>query len=253
MTLDGHLSQFGLPDVLRVIESRQMTGCLIVENGSRRAAIYFSGGQWLLAERIGLGLTLAQQFARAGVISPQQFEQATGLPLASASSLTDVQVIRMLIGARVLTQERLRQWAVEDAVNLLGVMLLWQDGEFFFEEGAVIPQGRVAQPLPVAQLLAQAQRLARPATVQSHVAPLAPDEVIDFADLESDVEQIHLTREQWKLLTAVDGQRTLHDVSQTLQEDELRVMRVAGELAAAGIVVIVGNMEGSGPQRAVMG
>ncbi len=251
MPLAGSLTQFALADVIQVIESRQMTGCLYVENGARRAAVFFSGGQWLLAERIGQNLTLAQQLARAGVITPAQFERATGVAPEHVGDITDVQTVRMLISARFLTQERLRAWAVDDAVALLGVILSWPEGEFFFEEGVVIPQGRVAIPLPTGQLLAQAQRLTQSPSAPRQAPPLTPETVIDFAELEPGVERIRLTREQWKFLTAVDGQGTLMEVSEKLQQNERRSLQIANELIASGVLLVAGTMEGSGPQPAV--
>ncbi|MEO7002969.1 MAG: DUF4388 domain-containing protein [Ktedonobacterales bacterium] len=241
MPLAGNLRQFALPDVLRVIESGQRTGRLFLERGPRQAAIYFSGGQWLLAERIGVTLTLAQQFARAGLIAPDQFEMATGASLASADVVPDVQAVRALINARVLTQEQLRAWLVDDAVTLLVVLLTWPDGDFLFEDGVMIPQDRVALPLPIGPLVTQAQRQARNESHPHQVAPLAPEAVVDFAEVDLAGPGIQITRDQWKVLTAVDGHASLWDISQRVGERELMVLRIAGELASNGIITVVGR------------
>ena len=240
MALAGDLRQFALTDVLRVIESGQRTGALMVTRNRLRATLYFSGGQWLLAERVGATVTLAQQFARVGLLTPEQFEAALGVPFSQAGAISDAQVARTLLGAGLLTQEQLRTFAVDDATALLSVILAWPDGEFIFEDAMPLPAGRVALPLPVTPLVAQAQRLIRANTHASRdTAPLAPDAVIDFAETDPQSDgAVQVTREQWKLLTAVDGHSTLWEIIQKLQAPEHIILRLAGELVATGVVVI---------------
>lgn len=242
MQLAGNLRQYALTDVLRVIESGQRTGMLMLNRGKLRAAIYFSGGQWLLAERLGSGMVLAQQLVRVGLITPEQFESVLGVPFVQAGALADVQVVRALIGAGLLTQDQLRTFAVDDAVALLTVVLPWPDGDFSFEDGIGLQQGRVALPLPVAPLVSQAMRFARVNVPSREVVPLAPESVIAFAEVDPEGgASIQLTRDQWKLLTAVDGQLPLWAIVQRLQAPEAMVLRLAAELVASGVAVVVGR------------
>lgn len=244
MPLTGNLRQFALPDVLRVIESGQRSGRLLLARPDRRAAVYFSGGQWLLSERIGSPMVLAHQLARAGIITPEQFEATLGVPFAEAGAIPDMQVIRALINNRVMAQEQLRQFAFADAVNLLTQVLSWQDGDFAFEDGVPLPPGRVWLPLPVGPLVAEATRATRGAGggPVREVVPLAPEAVIDFAEVDPDSgTAIQLNRDQWRLLTAVDGQMPLWAIVQRLNAPEPTILRLAAELVAAGTVVVVGR------------
>lgn len=236
--LMGGLRQFSLPNVLRAIESGQRTGRLRLRYGGLEGAIYFSGGRLLMVERAGMNFTLAQQFLRARLITAEQLMGATELPLEQAEMLPDVQMVRALVGARQLTQEQLRAWAMDDAVTLLQTAFVWPDGDFLFEDGVLIPAGRVALPLAVGPLIEQAQRRVRDNAMHTP-APLAPEMVVDFAEVEPDGDAVRVTREQWRLLTAVDGKKSLIDISQQLGEQELTTVRLAGQLAAAGVVVVV--------------
>lgn len=245
MQLAGNLRQYALTDILHLIENGQRTGMLRLTRGKLRAAIYFSGGQWLLAERLGSGLVLAQQLTRVGLITPEQFEGVLGVPFSQAGALMDVQVIRALVGAGLLTQEQLRTFALDDAVALLAVVLGWPDGEFSFEDGVGLQQGRVALPLPVAPLLAAALRLVRvaPAPTPKEVVPLAPESVIAFADVDPEGgAMMQLTGDQWRLLTAVDGQLPLWAIAQRLQASEAMILRLAAELVTSGVAMVVGRV-----------
>lgn len=241
MPLAGSLLQYRLPDVLRVIESGQRGGRLTIRRGERSAAIYFSGGQWLLCERIGSVKVLAHHLARAGFITPQQFEATMGVPFIEAGQIPDMQVVRAFITSRQLTQEQLRVFAEADALDLLGQVLTWPTGDFVFEDGVPLPPGRVALPLPVGKLVSKVLQAA-PAVATRTAAPLPREAVIDFAEVDpTSRTAIQLTPEQWTLLTKVDGQTPLWAIAHALKISEPAVCQVAGELVASGIVVIIGR------------
>src|SRR5258706_5087637 len=213
MSLAGNLRQYALVDLLRAIESEQRGGRLMLQRGERRAFIYFSGGQWLLVERVGSSLVLAHHLARVGLITPEQFESSLGVPFVEAGQIPDVQVVRALITSRQLSQEQLRAFAENDALDLLAHVLSWPDGDFAFEDGVALPPGRVALPLPVGQLIAQLQQVRgstpppRPTGPVAAVAPISPQTVIDFAEVDpANGEMIQLTRDQCRVLPAEYGQ-----------------------------------------------
>jgi hypothetical protein len=246
MPLAGNLRQFALADVLRVIESGQRTGRLKLQRGERRAFVYFAGGQWVLAERVGANLVLAHHLAHVGLITPDHFEAVMGIPFEQAGSIPDAQAIRALLMGRVLTQDQLRAFAERDALDLLGQVLAWPDGDFTFEDSVTAPQGRISVPLPVGPLVSQALRATRTtraaAAPPREVVPLAPEMVLDFSDIDPNGgAAVQLTRDQWRLLTAVDGQLPLWGIVRRLQAPEHIILRLAAELVANGTLVVVGR------------
>ena len=118
----------------------------------------------------------------------------------------------------------------------------WPDGEFLFEDAVPLPQGRVWLPLPVGQLVTEATRAARGSSSTREIVPLPSDAVIDFAEVDPDSGMaIQLTRDQWRLLTAVDGHTPLWDIVRRLQAPEATILRLAAELVAAGTAIVVGR------------
>ncbi|HEY7983817.1 MAG TPA: DUF4388 domain-containing protein [Ktedonobacterales bacterium] len=241
MEIAGTIRQTDLPRTLREIERGQRTGRLTVSNGQMQAAIYFANGQWLLAERSGPGQLLAQQFVKAGLVTPPQIEAACSVSFAQAGAIPDVQLVRALISSRTITQEQLRNWAATDAVALLAVMLGWSDGNFAFQDGVGPPTGRMALPMSTESLIAQAVK--RSSYGPSRDAPVVlPEAVVDFVEVDpDDGTAIHITRDQWRLLTAVDGVSPLWAIANTLQAPEHLIVRLAGELIGRGTVMVVGR------------
>lgn len=241
MEFAGSFRQYSLADVIQAIASNRRTGRLSLANGNLRATIYFANGLWQMAERSGPGQLLAQQFVKAGLVTAEQIESACSVPFAQAGATPDALLIRTLLASRLITQEQLQAWAVHDATSLLSVVLSWQDGEFRFDDVAGLPPGRVALPLQVGPLLAAAlQRTQVPSQPVHEAYPLTLDAIIDFVEFNpNDTSGVQITRDQWRVLTAVDGFNTLRAIASALQAPEAIVLRVAGELVARGIVMVV--------------
>ncbi|MFI5271929.1 MAG: DUF4388 domain-containing protein [Ktedonobacterales bacterium] len=244
MPLSGTFRQFSLPDVLGKIESGQRSGLLLVTDGTRQAAMYFDGGQWLLGDRIGSPLSIVHRLARAGYVSEAQVEAALGMPFEQAAQLAEVQVVRALVQAGVLGNDQVQMFVQDDALGLLAVMLGWSEGEFAFEEAIAPPRGRLCVPMPTSALVAQALGAARPSAPRLSAprhssVQLSPATVLAFTEPEPNASgEVALTREQWMLLACVDGHSPLFAVSEQLRQPEQLVLHVATELVGAGILEI---------------
>lgn len=243
MEFAGSLRQYSIVDLMRSIESNQRTGRLTLSSGGLRAMIYCKAGQWLRAERSGPGQLLAQQFVKAGLVTPEQIEVACSVTFENAGSIPDVQLVRALMTSHMLTQEQLRAWAINDAVALLSVALGWVDGEFIFEDNIDAPPGRVALMLPIGQVVALAmQRVQATGLPMREVAPVTPEAIVNFVEVDPESgAAIQITRDQWRLLTAVDGVTSLRSIAQTLQAPEPAILHLAGELVSSGLIMVVGR------------
>jgi hypothetical protein len=242
MPLAGTFQQYPLPDVMELIESGQRTGRMVATGAGRVAHIYFVNGRWVHAERLGMGLTLAEQLMQAGLLTSQQLSGALSLQVDDTITLPDDQLVRMLTSSGLLTLEQIRDWASADATSMLSYMLTWTDGEFKFEDDVPVPAGELALPLQLGPLVARALAAARGTAPVPDVAPLSPDVVIAFTDLlpTSDMP-VQVTRDQWRLLSAVDGQTPLWSIAEALQAPEPVLLKVAAELVELELAIIVGR------------
>jgi hypothetical protein len=241
MEFTGSVRQADVSQVLRDIARTKRTGRLTIANGQMQAAIYFANGQWLLAERSGPGQLLAQQFVKAGLVTPQQIEAACSVSFLQAGAIPDVQLVRALISSRTITQEQLRNWAATDAVALLAVVLVWPAATVGFQERIGPPSGRMALPMSTESLLSQALRRSSPRPAREATV-LMPEAVVDFVEVDpNDGTAVHITRDQWRLLTAVDGVSPLWAIADTMQAPEQVILRLAGELISQGTAMVVGR------------
>lgn len=245
MALAGTFRQYPLPEVLERLESGQQSGRLVVRGAGRVAHIYIVNGRWVRGERLGMGLTLAEQLVQAELLTPEALHDALGVTIDDTLTLPDEQLLRMLFSSQLLTLEQIREWAAADATSMLNYMLKWTDGEFLFEEGVTAPAGELTLPLALGALLGHAAG-ATGTSAAAEVTPLSPEAVIAFTDIESTSDvPVQVSRDQWRLLSEVDGQTPLWAIAESLRAPQDVLLRVAGELVAADLATVVGSVSQS--------
>ncbi len=242
MALAGSLQQISLEEVLRYIEQERRGGALVVRRGRLSARMFLDAGQILCTQRSGPGQSLGERLISARLVTPQHLGQVRAAtndrPIEN-----EVDLARALLQANYLSREDLRQWVLADAIELLVVLLSWADGDLVFEEGVTPTPGRMVIPIPITLVLDEALRHISQRRQQSSPARVAVtrDLVLDFAEGVAEEEgEVEVTREQWRFLTAVDGQHSLGEVAQMLGMPPSVALRLASELLASNMLGVSG-------------
>jgi len=248
MTLFGNLRQFSLADTLRLIETGMKSGRLVLERAGQRIELYFHQGQLIAFDRDGGAETLGQRLVAAGVITHEQCRHAISLHQGPAA-LTDTRFALMLIDLGYCSQDTLREWAATAATDLITSLFGWVDGDFRFEENIAPSPHRLRIPLPLGPILAAALRRTsgyRPAPTPRQ--SLTSSAILTFADRHGQ-GVIQLTRQQWQLLTLIDGRTPLWAISRYLGTHDTMVVHVASQLVNNGVAMVIGHQ----PQPSMIG
>jgi hypothetical protein len=242
MALAGTLRQMSLEEVLHLIDEERRAGLLLIRNGNLSASLHLEAGQILCVERSGIGQSFSERLINARLVTPQQLGYVRAL-YEEKPITTEVDLARALLQCNYLTAKQLRTWVIDDAVELLVVLLSWDDGHFQFEEGVRPPPGRMVVPVPIGSILDEAlhhiaQRRHR---VSAARVAVTLDLVLDFADeVHPPNGEVQLTPDQWRFLTAIDGQTPLWALCRSLRLSQSGALRFASELLSAGVLVVSG-------------
>jgi hypothetical protein len=240
MALFGSLRQFSLADTLHIIEKERKSGRLVVERAGQRVELYFQHGRLIAQDRDGSAETLGQRLIAAGIISREQYQHALALHQGPAA-LTDTRLALMLIDLGYCSQDTLHNWAAATAIDLIASLLSWAEGDFRFEENITPSPNRLRIPLSLGPLLEEAQRRAagyRPASMPRQA--LTSSAILTFADRQGQ-GIIQLTRQQWQLLTLIDGRTPLWMISRYLGTHDTMVVHVASQLVNNGVAMVIGH------------
>jgi hypothetical protein len=260
----GNLRQFHLGDILRLIGDGLRRGRLVVERGGLRADLYFENGFLLHVWRSGPTPALAQRFVAARLLTPQQIAGISAVVGIDPAQLADAQLVQIAIEQGMIMGDQLNEWTLRDVVDLLAVLFSWRDGDYRFEEGLTPPPSRLRVALPIQSVLGMVMQGLNPWQGATTAIAVGLDDVLDFAEFDSnDPQPIQLSRDQWRLLTLVDGENSLRALAEylasvaignaeadaqryyvELRRAEELFVRVASELLADGVAVVAGHAAG---------
>jgi hypothetical protein len=160
VSLIGTLEQFKLAEVLQRLERHAKTGLLIIQQSSQWIEFYISDGHLLCIGPLRTQATLGERLVQDGVI-PQGALQETLLVLGNAQA-GESQTARKLIELRYASREALRAWTIRNTTKALKVLLLWESGDIYFEEGTLPPNDRLLVSMSLSSLIEEAKLVAAP-------------------------------------------------------------------------------------------
>jgi hypothetical protein len=242
--LEGDLTDFTLPDVLRLLAVTTKTGRLSLVDGDAQGRVDLVEGRVRDASADARRLPLARRALGAGLVDGDTLRAA----LAEADHLpTDLELARDLVTQEGIEAGALAQLLREQTYDATFDLLRWRRGNFRFavdhdagRDGTVLDLA-----LPVDELLAETtRRLETWSALEDRTGAL--DAVVSVRGPRGDGGEVALSPEAWALLALVDGRRTVADLVGLAGQGEQRTREVLATLIDAGVVE-VGAAGGTGP------
>jgi hypothetical protein len=244
--LAGDLTDFTLPDVLRLLAFTGKTGRLTLDDGDRRGRLELRAGRVRDASADATRLPLARRILGAGTVEgPPLLEVLDGRETLP----TDLELARCLVQAGTTDADTLAPLLREQTVDAVFDLVRWTSGAFRFvglpehdDDGALDPA------LVVEGLLGEVSgRLETWDELVERTGPL--DAVVTIArpgDGAGGTVEVHLPPDGWGLLATVDGARTVADLVTVSGQGEHHTRRSLALLLDAGVVT-VGDAQQAGP------
>jgi tetratricopeptide (TPR) repeat protein len=237
VALEGPLKEFHIQDVFQLLDLGRKTGVLRVTSELRQtaASVTFDRGGVVAATLGKNPQRFGARLVRSGKISAKDLDRALALQEKGDSRrLGDILVSLGAIARRELDRQ-LKAQVEETILDLLG----WTEGHFRFEEGAT-SEALVDSPIRIPTeglLMESARRLDEWSRIESKVPHLRVVPKLPPPDATAG-GKLDLVPLEWEVLAAVDGERDLHALADTLGRSEFDVARTVYALAAAGVVVL---------------
>ena len=232
--LGGTLDAFPIGAVLRLLERSRNSGRLLVDS-SPPTAIWVRGGQVSLAAETDL-MVLRPVLAAAAVLDGARLDSALTVAAADGNSLAAA--LFSAGAARGAVTEVLWDRTVETIFELL----LPSKHEFWFEPDVAAQNGApaVSHPLTfdVQPLLdAAADRLSAWRVIAQRI-PSTSCVVRLVEDLPSSVDLVTISREEWPILAAIDGQRDIAGIIGRTGLSAFGVCGVLHHLLQIGVIAV---------------
>ena len=228
MRLEGTLDAFSLPDIFQLLSYTKKTGALHLRREDDHGVVHLRDGAVTGARSDVRRQALGRRIVGAGVVDDATLSDA----VARVQSDPSCGLARALADSGSLSEDFARALAAEQASDAVFDLLRWPDGEFAFVVDETDPDD-LGATVSVEDVVAEGQR-----RMQTWAEADMPDRhaVISLAAAPA-VEPV-MTRDEWSLLSLVDGRRTVADLVVLSGRGEYVVVSAIAGLVERGLLAV---------------
>jgi len=230
--LEGTLDAFSLPDIFQLLSFTKKTGTLHLRTGVAHGAVHLRDGLVTGARADLSRQELGRRLLGAGLIDDEVLasaaEELTADPTLSFAQL--------LATRAELSAETATAVATEQAHDAVFSLLRWPEGEFAFVVDESDPDD-LGAALPVESVVEEGQR--RIVAWAELVETVPASDSVVHVNPSPGTEPV-ADREEWALLSLVDGRRTVGDLVAVSGRGEYAVVRALAGLVGRGLLVVGG-------------
>lgn len=246
--LEGTLESFTLPDIFQLLAFTKKTGCLHLQHDSSKGEVFFRDGQVYFAVSTTGRMALGKRLVGAGMVATDQLEQALQKQQNDASRGRALRLGQILVKEGVLDAETLETFVREQVQDAVFDLMRWSDGNFQFDtdgDDAVIDEPTELVVSVENLIMEGSRRLEEWDAVRKKIPSMDATVAMAPSPSQEGVE-VSLNAEEWRLLTLVDGRRTVGDLVEVAGQGQFATCKVLYGMVGAGMLE-VRDVELEGP------
>ncbi|HOT90375.1 MAG TPA: DUF4388 domain-containing protein [Anaerolineae bacterium] len=235
MALKGRLEDFGITQLLNLINLARKTGTLYLEGAQKNAYLCFREGKLIYAAVEGMDDSLPAILQRASVFTPEQVRMIqTNMPGKS-----DREIAQVLITSGRLQQQIVVKSVRDYVLDLVYQIFSWTDGQFRFEPSKLPVQGKITTSIALENVIMEGSRRVKEwERLQDELPDL--DVPLKFAERPTTpLRDVNLSVEEWRVISFVNPNNTIRQIAQFNNMGELQIRKIVYSLLQAGLVEIV--------------
>lgn len=245
--LQGSLREFGLVEILQMMEMENMSGAIHLKQANDRIGIvYFKDGKLAGCSELDSGaLTLGDVLQQLGMASAPQIEAAFQRQLQDAFGK---RIGERLIEMRVINETHLREALRTKALWTIRDIGLWKDGSYEFvsvpESKNILPYGEESLGLDVMRVTMEMVRYSDEWEKLQNFLPIGMQTCLQMAPAIP--YAMSFDARTLELLGGINRYRSVRKIASGIRRPELDVARDLAQLVQTRLVYILPPAERGG-------
>jgi len=238
--LYGSLKDFGLVEVLQIMELGSMTGAIRLKQSTGRVGIiYFNEGKMANCSELDAGaLTLGDVLQQLGMATSQQIEQAYFAQLQSAFGK---RIGERLVAMGAISEQQLKEALRMKALWTVRELALWQEGIYEFisspKAQTILPYGEESLELEIMRVTMELVRYSDEWEQMHQFLPQTIHTVLQIAPAIP--YAVSIDTRTFELLMYVNFYRSVRRIASAMQRPELDVARELAQLVQQKLLMYV--------------
>jgi hypothetical protein len=232
MALKGKLEDFGITQLLNLINLARKSGTLYLEGLDEEAYLCFREGKLIYAVKDGVDDSLPAVLLRAGVFTSDHVRMIKD----NMPGKSDQDIARVLITSGRLKQQVVLQHVREHIVSQVYQVFSWNRGTFRFEPSELPVQGKITTSIALENVIMEGNRRLKEWELLKDELPDL-EIALKFAERPSTpLRDINLSVEEWRVISFINPRNTILQIAQYNNMDELQIRKIVYGLLQAGLV-----------------
>jgi len=235
MALKGRLEDFGITQLLNLINLARKTGTLYLEGPQQNSHLCFREGKLIYATMDGIEDSLPAILQQANVFTSRQVETIQ----ANMPNKTDREIAQVLITSGRLQQQVIVKSVREHILNLVYRIFSMTEGAFRFEPSKLLVQGKIATSIALENVIMEgSRRLKEWERLEDELPDL--DISLKFAERPTTpLRDVNLSVEEWRVISFVNPRNSIRQIAQFNNMSELQIRKIVYRLLQAGLVEVI--------------
>ena len=230
MSLKGKLETFYLASLLQLLANDQKTGVLEVSDGEDKVKVFVKDGIILYATSSQKELRLGRLLKIKGIISEEQLKKSINLGEEKKKKLGNV-----LVEEGYVSKETLKNILQHQVKEILYGLFLWETGEFEYKDVPLKVAGEMVTKLNAMEIILEASRRIDEWSIITK--QIENDKLVfKMSDRIQDKDEVKLNKDEWSILSLIDGTRTVRQIVKNTAYDEFVVYKILYSLTLSGLI-----------------
>jgi len=230
MNLQGDFEGLTLASILQLLCNDQKSGVLTVTCDDEESRVFFDQGTIVYASASLKEARLGFLMRTDGVISAQQLQKCLALAKEEKMHLG-----KILVDKGYISLDTLKKYNTKQVEAILYNLLFWKKGRFEYKDAKLNLKGMVVTQLNPMKLILEASRRIDELSVLKQSIP-SDKMVFKMSGKVQSKEDIKLNANEWRILSLIDGIRTVRQIITQSGYDEFAVYKILFSVVSSGLI-----------------
>ncbi|MCP4118242.1 MAG: DUF4388 domain-containing protein [Desulfobacteraceae bacterium] len=230
MNLQGDFEGLTLASILQLLCNDQKTGILTVTRENVESRVFFDHGTIVYASASLKQARLGFLLRTDGIISAQQLQKC----LAFAKE-EKIHLGKILVEKGYISLDTLKKYNTKQVETILYDLLFWEKGKFEYRDARLNLKNMIVTQLNPMKLILEASRRIDELSVLKKVIP-SDKLIFKMSGKVQTKEEIKLNANEWRVLSLIDGSRSVRQVITESGYDEFAVYKIFFSVISSGLI-----------------
>ena len=230
MNLQGDFEGLTLASILQLLYNDQKTGVLTVRCDEEESKVFFEQGTIIYASASLKEARLGFLMRNDGIISAKQLQKCLALGRENKMHLG-----KIMVDKGYISLDTLKKYNTKQVEAILYNLLFWKKGRFEYKDTKLNLKGMIVTQLNPMKLILEASRRIDELSVLRECIP-SDNLVFQMSGKVQSKEEIKLNANEWRILSLVDGTRSVRQIIKQSTYDEFAVYKIFFSMISSGLV-----------------